>query len=158
MTLQLVLLRHALPLTETEAGVNSELLRPISEVGKAHLRQLCLELQNNDSSPDKILTSPILRAKQSAELVASHFHTKPEVTKALSYDFDPELIIREFSESPKIETLYCVGHNPHLSYFAQMLLNPSCQFEGLKPAWAIAIDFEEKVEEAKGSLNKLFTY
>ncbi|MCH1430740.1 MAG: hypothetical protein GWP59_01365 [Chlamydiales bacterium] len=158
MTLQLVLVRHALPLTQTEANVSNELLRPISEAGKTFLHQLCLELKSSNSFPDKILTSPILRAKQSAEIIASHFHTTVKITEALSYEFDPDLLIREFSSSPEIKTLYCIGHNPHLSYFAQILLKPSYQFEGLKPGWAIAINFEGKVEEAKGSLNKLFTY
>jgi phosphohistidine phosphatase SixA len=155
--LRLVLIRHGHPLSEEAANVSDETLRPLSEHGISSLNQLCQEMDALSISPDLILCSPILRAKESSQVIGTHFSVEPKTDSALSYNFNSDVILNTFTKSPEIHTVFCIGHNPNLSYFGQLLLQEGEVFDGLQPAWALAIDFEKEVDQSKGKIKKLFT-
>jgi phosphohistidine phosphatase SixA len=157
MVLNLVLIRHGHPLSPEEANVSDETLRPLSQYGISKLGQLCYEMETLSLTPDLILSSPILRARESSIIIGKHFSKDPNINNALSYDFNPDSILETFTKNTEVKTLFCIGHNPNLSYFGQLLLQDDESFDCLQPAWALAIEFKNGAGQSKGVLKKLFT-
>lgn len=67
--MQLFLIRHAdaLPLDETMDGDEA---RPLSEEGHQQIGRLASAFRRLDARPDILLSSPLVRARQTAELLA----------------------------------------------------------------------------------------
>jgi phosphohistidine phosphatase len=78
-----------------------------------------------DLSFDLILSSPFIRAKETAEIVARIFKIKKELklTFNLAVGGDPEELINELKRDfDSLESVLLVGHEPYLSHFISFLL------------------------------------
>lgn len=81
--MRIFLVRHA-STSASEAGVyNSYTDRPLSELGAAQARDLATSYRSLKNAPEKILTSPQMRAKSTAIELASAFGAKLEVDSRL---------------------------------------------------------------------------
>ncbi len=120
--MKLYLVRHAHAVDETE-----NLLRPLSAKGHAQMDALCTALrgERKDFSPDVLWHSPLVRARETAELLAKHLHLPAPLREVpgITPDDDPRDI------APKLttltETIAIVGHEPHLGMLAGLLINGS---------------------------------
>ncbi len=73
-----------------------------------------------------ILSSPFLRARQTAEIVARSLKLKRRLafSDALTPDGDPKTLIRQLSElKPAPENILLVGHEPYLSRLVALLIS-----------------------------------
>jgi phosphohistidine phosphatase len=71
------------------------------------------------------LSSPFVRARQTAEIVARVFKMKKKLrlTSNLAVGGDPEELIGEFkSDYDSLESILLVGHEPYLGHFISLLL------------------------------------
>jgi phosphohistidine phosphatase len=88
--------------------------RPLTERGRKEMRKVARFLDALDLSLDDILTSPLPRAQQTAEIVAERFKLHAREEDALAKNFDvPALkqIVRKYS----VENLMIVGHEPNFT-------------------------------------------
>jgi phosphohistidine phosphatase len=65
--MDLYLIRHADALPVGQAGITADEDRPLSEEGKAQAKALAAALRRQGVQLDKVVTSPLLRARQTAE-------------------------------------------------------------------------------------------
>jgi phosphohistidine phosphatase len=73
---------------------------------------------------DLILSSPFLRAKQTAEIIAESLKLKKQLgfSDALTPDGNPKALIRQLNElKPVPENILLVGHEPYLSCLISLL-------------------------------------
>ena len=73
-----------------------------------------------------ILSSPFLRARQTAEIVAKSLKLKKRLafSDALTPDGDPKTLIRQLNElKPAPENILLVGHEPYLSRLVALLIS-----------------------------------
>lgn len=85
--------------------------RPLTERGKKEMKKIAVFLTRLDLSLDHIITSPLPRAKQTAEPVAKRF----ELTLSEDELLEPGFSIAEFKRLVKKypgESLMIVGHEP----------------------------------------------
>lgn len=68
--IELYLMRHGIAVDLGEAGVLKDADRPLSVDGRTKLKQAALGIQELDLKFNVILTSPLLRCRQTAEVVA----------------------------------------------------------------------------------------
>ncbi len=68
--MDLVLFRHADALNVGEAGIKTDEERPLSDKGKVRAKASARGLKALGLKPDLILSSPLVRARQTAEIVA----------------------------------------------------------------------------------------
>lgn len=66
----LIIVRHAIALSGWEARVNTDAERPLSPEGIQKAAQTAQALKTRAIAPDIILTSPLLRAVQTAETIS----------------------------------------------------------------------------------------
>ena len=103
----------------------------------------------------RVATSPLTRARQTAELLVAALETevKIETLEALSPAAPYRETLRWLREVESGASVVLVGHEPHLGKLAGMLLFNSVSAElPLKKAGAVWIDFVGPVEPGAGRL------
>lgn len=121
---KLLLVRHA----KAESTEYSDIERPLSEIGMKDAKIIGKFLKNNSISPDIIISSPALRAKQTAELISQEFSFQKEsiIFDNSLYDIDAVSLINYISNlSNKFNSIILVGHNPTFAETLSIFLNKS---------------------------------
>jgi len=119
----LYLVRHAIA---EEPGIRPDSQRPLTDNGRAQMRKIARGLARLDVRPDLILTSPYVRARETAGLLADAFQLNEDNLK-VSEHLVPGSPLRQLVEEinsryPKTENMACVGHEPFLSELSSLLL------------------------------------
>jgi phosphohistidine phosphatase len=98
--------------------------RPLTETGIARFKEVVKGLAWLDVEIDEIFTSPLVRAKQTANLLAQGLAGKASVKtlEALAPGNQPRTVMNELSGSAKRRRIALVGHEPELGELAAHLL------------------------------------
>jgi len=112
--MQLYLVRHA----DATPGDPDE-LRPLSDEGREQARELGERLRDDGVAPDVVLTSPLLRARQTGEALASATGSTSESDQRLAPGATAEGV-RE-AVSGRGERVVIVGHQPDCGRIAAAL-------------------------------------
>jgi phosphohistidine phosphatase len=107
--------RHGIALDREDPRVTSDAQRPLTEEGIRKTREAAEGLKRMDAGFEKILTSPWLRASQTASILSEVlFLPEPEEMKELEGDRTPEELVGALPKRLAKRTLL-VGHEPLLS-------------------------------------------
>ena len=92
--------------------------------GRKRFRRIAASLRKSGIEPDVILTSPLIRAVQTAEILAQRFKFKGEllVTALLAHGFQPEELYELLQGFPRAKEVALVGHEPEFGALARILL------------------------------------
>ena len=118
--LQLYLLRHA-DAGDPMAWPGDDADRPLSAKGKRQARRLGSLLAEIGWRPDVILTSPKLRASQTARIVGEAVDAKPDDEGRLASAFELRDLEGMLSAHPDARRVVLVGHDPDFSSLASTL-------------------------------------
>lgn len=123
--MNLYLFRHGIAVDRGLPGYEDDSQRPLTPKGAARTYRIAQSLKGLDAKFDLILSSPYLRAHQTAQIVASFYRIeeKLHLTENLTPMNPPSALIGEMNEiySGALSVLV-VGHEPYLSMLASMLL------------------------------------
>ena len=117
---QLYLLRHA-DAGDPMAWPGDDDERPLSAKGKRQARRLGSLLAEIGWQPDLILTSPKVRAAQTARIVGRAVEVKPDEEDRLAAGFDVGDIGGMLAAHPDARRVVLVGHDPDFSSVASSL-------------------------------------
>ena len=112
--MRLLLVRHA----DAAPGEPDE-LRALTPEGRAAARELGERLANDGVRPDVILTSPLLRARETGEALAAALGCPTEPTEELAFGATAENVRR--AVEGRGETVVAVGHQPDCGKIAAEL-------------------------------------
>ncbi len=157
--MNLYLMRHAIAV---DADDNSQdRLRPLTAKGRLKLIRIAQNLKNLDITFDLILTSPALRALQTAETVAGvlGLHSKKVIqTENLAPPGSTVHLLAEIIARESLDNLLIVGHEPYLSQLIGMLLAGDASLSiRLKKAGLCKLSFEQLVYGRCATLEWLLT-
>jgi len=93
--------------------------RPLSDEGRAEVEKVAARAAKLGLGC-QVMHSPKLRAKQTAEIFASHFKTDASEMEGLKPMDDP-IIAKDFIESQDADVML-VGHLPHMNKLASLLV------------------------------------
>lgn len=119
------ILRHAIALERTTPGIKSDFDRPLSPDGEQKLRRVAKALRNLELTFELVLSSPYVRARETAELVTAAFGIRKrlELQDSLGADGNPREFLAELAaRQPAPASVLVVGHEPYLSTMAALLL------------------------------------
>jgi phosphohistidine phosphatase len=88
--------------------------RPLTKAGDRELHQVGKFLARLGAKPDLILTSPLPRAAQTADIAAEHLKVRVREEKLLEPGFQAEDLKRILRKYPE-QILMLVGHEPDFS-------------------------------------------
>ena len=158
--MELYLVRHAIAVSSATPGIPDE-ERVLTEEGIRKMRQAAGGLRALGYIPDLLLTSPLIRALQTAEILLEAFGKTPKlkVLPALApYGSRQDLYAAVVACGKKLDRLMLVGHQPSLGEIAGDIIgaSPKCLME-LKKGGACAIEVSRGSDPPKGSLVSLLT-
>lgn len=116
--MQLYLLRHA----DAEPEAATDAARRLTEKGQEQAARVGRFCKTQRLDPDLILTSPYVRAEQTARAVAESTRAKLAVTDWLASGMSPQTAFEEIKAFRQLPSLMLVGHEPDLSRLIAFLL------------------------------------
>jgi phosphohistidine phosphatase len=126
--MELYILRHAIAGVRSGAFPGGDSQRPLTVDGIEKMRRGARGMRAMELSFDVILSSPYVRAKQTAEIVAAIFEltSKLEFLSALAADGNPKSLVDELKRKyGKRKSILLVGHEPYLSRLISLLISGS---------------------------------
>jgi phosphohistidine phosphatase len=158
---QLLVIRHAIAVdraTFAEAGKDDD-LRPLTTAGAKKMRRIAKGLHSILERPDVLATSPLVRAKQTAEILAEVFEMEiREEVEALRPDARFTMFANWANSCDADTMLAVVGHEPHLSGLVSWLMSGDIEARVvLKKGGACLLTFDGKIRRAGGVLEWLLT-
>ncbi len=129
--MNLYVVRHAIAVDEGTSDYESDSERPLSDKGRKKMRQIAKGLRNLGVEFDLILSSPYVRARETAEILADIFKMKKKIafSENLIPMVEPDLLIAELNEKYAVDSLALVGHEPHLSSLISLLTTESTKID-----------------------------
>ena len=120
---ELYLVRHAIAAERGEDWPDDD-KRPLTERGVSRFKEVVAGLASLGVEVDEIFTSPLVRAKQTADLLAAGLKGKANVKilDALSPGHTPAAVLAQLSRAAKRRRLMLVGHEPDLGELAAHLI------------------------------------
>lgn len=124
--------------------------RPLTDRGKKEMRKVAKFLRALDVPLDDILSSPLPRARQTADIVADRFGLHVREQEVLAGGFNVSGLKELLQEYP-VENLMIVGHEPNFTEVIRDLNGGDCK---LSKGGVALVDLDQ--EKMKGRLLWLF--
>lgn len=122
--MEIYLLRHG---KAEERHPNSDAKRRLTESGKTELTKIASGIVSLGIRPDIIISSPLVRSKETAEIISEHiskYKSMPKVT--IWQDLKPESNIyqthKKLIRMTPDSHVMLVGHEPHLSLLISSII------------------------------------
>lgn len=116
--MELYLLRHA----DADTIAETDEARPISEKGVGQARKVARFCEARELGKMRLLTSPLRRAYETAEIVARHLGAELQVVPWLASGMRPPAALEHLQEYAEETAVMLVGHEPDLSALIAHLL------------------------------------
>ena len=115
--MELYFLRHGKATEPGGSGSSDDFSRPLTERGIEELETEAAAFELLGLEPDVILTSPLIRAKQTAEIIAKRLGFKKRliVAEPLSCGCDLNRLRDLLTQHAGAEMIMLVGHEPDFS-------------------------------------------
>jgi phosphohistidine phosphatase len=123
--MNLFLLRHGIAVERGDLDFANDDARPLTPKGKRQLRQAAAALRALELRFDAILSSPLVRARQTAEIVAAELKLQKRL--AFADELKPggsakKLVQKIAALKPPPENILLVGHEPDFSELISLLV------------------------------------
>ena len=154
--MQLLVIRHAKAedaLDFARSG-QSEVLRPLTESGRKKMQRAAAGLLSEVEFIDVLAASPLLRARQTADIVAEAYvgRTVMELD-ALAPGGDPDELLEWLRGHSDVSVVAIVGHEPSLGEFiGRLLCGREKSVIALKKGAVCLLDLDPDVTPGKARL------
>jgi phosphohistidine phosphatase len=157
---KLLVIRHG-PAGDPDAWAaegRDDRLRPLTPEGKKEVKQVARGLTTLVPSVDLIATSPLVRAVQTAEIVAKQYESEILTVEALAPGTDPDKVVHWLREQRSDGTVAVVGHEPDLStLICYLLTRERSSFLSLKKSGAGLLELDDSPKAGHAKLEWLLT-
>jgi phosphohistidine phosphatase len=123
--MRIYLIRHGNAVDTGTADFDEDAQRLLSEKGREKMKNIACALKNLGVKPNLIVSSPYVRAEQTAQILKKVLECKRDfaLSDALVPLGNPGDILGEINEKYNVDELILVGHEPCLSVLIGMLIS-----------------------------------
>lgn len=157
--MELYLIRHGDALALGERGITDDRERPLSEQGEKQVEDLGKGFQKKGIQLDLVISSPLVRAKQTAELLVVNGSPAPreiQFSESLLPEAKPTKLAR-FLRDLGVQRVGLVGHAPQLPRFAAWLIGGKKGRLDLAKAGVVYLTCPDEPAKGEGVLHWLVT-
>jgi len=132
----LYIVRHGIAVDRTDPNSPPDPERPLTARGVKKTRLAALGLGKFEIKPDPFITSPLIRAVQTAEIFTEALGFPPSRIRSsehLKPAADPAEFLKELSRL-KAKEVICFGHAPHVDTMISQLAGARGVFTSMKKA------------------------
>jgi phosphohistidine phosphatase len=154
----LYIIRHAWAEEHDSSRWPDDALRPLTDEGQKRFAKVLKRLTKIGFEPAVIATSPLVRCRQTAELIAKRLDDKPTIVQldALAPSSDLRALIEWTSQQGETDVAW-VGHAPDVSHLAAQLIGTGDSAIRFAKGAVAAIQFDEQIQPGGGELQWLAT-
>jgi phosphohistidine phosphatase len=146
------LLRHGIAIDPTDPACPTDPERYLTDKGKSRARVGARGLKALGIAPELIVTSPYVRARQTAEIAREELGDLPLLESDLLIPMaEPSRIVELLRARTELNIL-CVGHAPNLDLVAAHLVGADDPVTSLKKAGAASIEIRHGRPGAGGGV------
>lgn len=159
--MELIIIRHGVAADREDFAKKGleDHLRPLTLKGRKRMQKVCVRLLDFVKDVDLIVSSPLTRARQTAEIVSQiFFETKVIEAPELVPHSPPQAFLKWLRiQGRSCRRIVVVGHEPQLSSFASYLLTGKAEsFIDLKKSGVIALELESFASAEAGTAQLLY--
>ena len=133
-------------------------LRPLTKPGMREMKAVARGLRRIIPSVDSIVSSPLVRARQTAEIIAAAYDTRIVESDVLRPDTEFQSFESWMRRQPSEGVVVAVGHEPHLSGLVAYLIGDHGDARiDLKKSGACLLRFDGRPKRGAGTLRWLLT-
>jgi phosphohistidine phosphatase len=158
--MELYLIRHAEAHPLSSGDVQDDADRALTDAGNVQAQGLAAALQKHGVHLDQVVSSPLLRARQTADRLMENWKTPlPELLlcDALAPDVAKARKVTKFLLKLTADSVALVGHMPALGEYAAWLLGSKKVEIAIAKAGVARIDCEGVPDKGAGILTWLIT-
>ncbi len=148
------LMRHGQTMPTPEGGTDAE--RALSVEGRAEVQGVAAGLKRSGLSVDVVITSPVLRAWQTAELLSDTLGVGMEVCAGLLPEQDVETLMNDLTLQADGRRLLLVGHQPCLERMLGVVLRTAEPPVVFSPAGVVWLELPEFPPHRRGIIRGVF--
>jgi phosphohistidine phosphatase len=154
---ELYLVRHGLAEERGDAWPDDS-KRPLTDEGMSRMRKAARGLERIGVAIDVVLTSPLVRARQTAEIVAGALDPRPSLVNvdSLAPDGTFAAVVADLEKHSRKTRIALVGHEPMLGELAARLIGSRHAIE-FKKGGVCRIDIEQLPPGGPGDLRWMLT-
>jgi phosphohistidine phosphatase len=154
------IVRHAIAVPREDHIGLDDASRALTDRGIDRMRRIVRGLDALGVEISEIWTSSLVRARQTAEILAEsrRFQGTVRTVPALAPGGDPTQLLRELQQASARASIALVGHEPDLGEFASLLLTgKTASFIPFKKGGVACIEIEKPTPPIHGELHWLMT-
>jgi len=158
--MELYVIRHAIAEALGQRNDFSDEKRSLTEEGRSRMREAARGLKKLGVDVELLLTSPLVRAVETAEIVASAIGLgKKEIrqTARLAPGTALDEVLSELKSHAGAESIALVGHQPDLGILISSIIQSAAPSIQLKKGGACCVNVIETVPALRGDLVWLLT-
>jgi phosphohistidine phosphatase len=146
--MQLFIVRHGIAVDREDPKCPADPERFLTEEGIDKTRQVAKGVAEVGAVPDVMISSPYLRALQTAEIFAEQLEypkTKIRKSDLLLPGAEPMQLFRELSKDKDQSVVFVFGHAPHLDDLVATAVNTKHHITSLKKAGVALVELRRLV-------------
>jgi len=120
--MELFILRHGIAVARGTKGYKMDSERPLTKEGVEKTGRIAEAMLEMDIQFDLILSSPLVRARETAKIDAGELRADVSLTDLLAPGADPAELVSELNRK-KPKSVLLVGHEPDLSRLISALIS-----------------------------------
>jgi phosphohistidine phosphatase len=153
--METILIRHAKAESRDANSWPDDDLRPLTAEGRAEQRAATRAMKKMGIKFDFLVSSPLLRARETADIVAKGYRwpEPPQIADELGHGYAVGAVVKLLAKFPPGATVALVGHEPDLSDLAGALVSRDGRLNiAVKKSGVVGIEFDGPADEGKGTL------
>lgn len=155
--MQLYLIRHAEAAPADADTAEADAARPLTEFGSRQARAVAEALKAHSVAVGRILTSPLLRARQTAEVIAQGLgEPGPQVCQHLAPGGKRRRLSKAVCDAG-VQAVALVGHDPDLPEYLAWLIGSRKAQIALAKAGVACVECDDDPGKGAGVLHWLLT-
>jgi phosphohistidine phosphatase len=154
----LYIVRHAPAGQHGDPRYPDDAVRPLTEKGQRQFRKAIKKLARRGFAPTLVATSPLVRCRQTAEVICERVCPAPQLVELDSLRPDSRLdALVAWSNEQEAEELAWVGHAPDVDEMAAALIGSRAGGIEFAKGAVAAIHFDVAIAAGQGDLRWLVT-
>lgn len=159
--MKLLVIRHGAAMDQEEFARTGQAddMRPLTAEGIGEMERVAAGLRAEVKTLNVVATSPLVRARQTADIVTNAFGVgTAEITDLLVPGASMEAFEEWCDSRGEAKVVAVVGHEPHLGCLVTWLMSGRSESRiRLRKAGACLLEFESAVHRDSGTLSWLLT-
>jgi len=153
--MEIILIRHAKAESRDANTWPDDDVRPLTAEGRAEQRAATRAMKKMGIKFDFLVTSPLLRARETTDIVAKGYRwaEPPQVAEEMGHGYSPGAVVKLLAKFPPNAVVALVGHEPDLSDLTAALVTKDGRLNiAVKKSGVVGIEFDGAAEAGKGTL------